>query len=318
MKEARSARRGRREVARALALCAALAAASPLAGCVVVGWSAPSGGPESSDVRGDSAFPAALEFVPIESEGEAMNGIVYVAPGPGPHPVAVLLHGFPGNERNLDLGQALRRAGWTVLFFHYRGAWGSGGDFSFTHVLEDAAAAVRAARAPAFASKHRADPERVALVGHSMGGFAALHTGAELPEVDCVVSIAGANLGAAGAGAAADPALAAGLARAFDAWRAPLRGTTGDALVAELAASPARFDVVVRAPALARKPVLLVAGTRDTDTPPAQHHVPLANALRAAGAARFDEWVIDADHAFSDHRIALARAVTGWLAEDCR
>ena len=57
---------------------------------------------------------------------------------PGEDPV-LLLHGFPGNERNLDLAQALRRAGWTVVFFHYRGAWGSGGDFSFAHVLEDVA-----------------------------------------------------------------------------------------------------------------------------------------------------------------------------------
>ena len=84
------------------------------------------------------------------------------------------------------------------------------------------------------------------------------------------------------------PALAARLAAAFDAWSGPLRGTSGEALVAELAGSAARYDVVPRAPALAAKPVLLVAGTRDAETPPAQHHVPLAQALRAAGAERFD------------------------------
>ena len=43
----------------------------------------------------------------------------------------ILLHGFPGNERNLDLAQAIRRSGWNAVFFHYRGAWGSGGVFSF-------------------------------------------------------------------------------------------------------------------------------------------------------------------------------------------
>jgi len=37
----------------------------------------------------------------------------------------VLLHGYPGNERNLDLAQARRRDGWDIVFFHYRGAWGS-------------------------------------------------------------------------------------------------------------------------------------------------------------------------------------------------
>jgi hypothetical protein len=36
------------------------------------------------------------------------------------------LHGFPGNERNFDVAQALRRAGYAALVFHYRGSWGVG------------------------------------------------------------------------------------------------------------------------------------------------------------------------------------------------
>jgi hypothetical protein len=66
-----------------------------------------------------------------------MFGLIYEAPGVGPHPTALVLHGFPGNERNLDLAQAIRRAGWNAVFFHYRGAWGSEGSFGFVHVLED-------------------------------------------------------------------------------------------------------------------------------------------------------------------------------------
>jgi pimeloyl-ACP methyl ester carboxylesterase len=56
-----------------------------------------------------------------------MNALFYLAGGPGPHPTIVLLHGFPGNEQNLDLAQSIRRAGWNVLTLHYRGAWGSPG-----------------------------------------------------------------------------------------------------------------------------------------------------------------------------------------------
>jgi pimeloyl-ACP methyl ester carboxylesterase len=62
-----------------------------------------------------------------------MNALVYVAAGAGPHPAVILLHGFPGNERNLDLAQDMRRAGWDVLYFNYRGSWGTLGDFSFAH-----------------------------------------------------------------------------------------------------------------------------------------------------------------------------------------
>ena len=40
--------------------------------------------------------------------------VLYTAGGEGPHPTVLLLHGIPGCERNLDLAQALRRAGRSV------------------------------------------------------------------------------------------------------------------------------------------------------------------------------------------------------------
>jgi len=262
--------------------------------------------------------PPRLVEARIRSHGDAMNAIVYAAGGAGPHPVALLLHGFPGNERNLDLGQAVRRAGWSVVFFHYRGAWGSEGEFSFAHVLEDVASAVAWTRDPANAAALGGDPTRIALIGHSMGGFAALHAGARLQAVDCVVSIAGANLASRGYAARADPTIARAIAAQLEAWSAPLAGTSGAALSEEVIAAGTAFDVLTRVPELARKPLLLVAGSRDETTPPAEHHAPLVAALEARGAQALRHVVLDADHAFSQRRIELARAVTGFLAEACR
>ncbi len=45
----------------------------------------------------------------IPSHGLEINGLFYLAGGGGRHPTFVLLHGFPGNEQNLDLAQAIRR-----------------------------------------------------------------------------------------------------------------------------------------------------------------------------------------------------------------
>jgi dipeptidyl aminopeptidase/acylaminoacyl peptidase len=263
----------------------------------------------------DPEYPAALLGTPLRSRGALMNGIAYLAAGAGPHPTVILLHGYPGEERNLDLAQAIRRSGWNVLFFHYRGAWGSEGSFSFGGALEDVGAAVALVSSPEFAASHRADPERVALVGHSMGGFLALTAGAELAAVDCVTSLAGANLGLM---RAPDPAAAHSAAARLDAMSGPIAGTTGAQLVAEIAAGGERFDTRRRAATLARKPVLLVAGARDRVTPPELHHEPLVAALREAGAAQLRALTLDADHAFSPARIALARAVVGWLADACR
>ena len=261
-------------------------------------------------------FPAAMMGTPVEGrDGSVMNGISYLAAGAGPHPTAILLHGYPGEERNLDLAQAVRRSGWNVLFFHYRGAWGSQGSFSFANALEDVGSAVGLAGSTDFVRTRRADAGRIALIGHSMGGFLALTAGATDERVACIASIAGANLGAM---RAPDAAAAEAAARRLDGMSGPIAGTSGAELVAEIAAAGDRYDTRRLAPELASKPVLLVAGKRDRVTPPERHHAPLAEALRAAGAAQLRTSILDADHAFSPARIALARTVVNWLAESCR
>src|ERR1700733_15655713 len=63
----------------------------------------------------DRSSPAVMQSFQIPSHGAMLNALVYVAAGSGRHPAVVLLHGFPGNERNLDLAQDICRAGWGVL-----------------------------------------------------------------------------------------------------------------------------------------------------------------------------------------------------------
>ncbi len=275
--------------------------------------------PASADpVPFDLVDPPVISELSFTVEGANLNAIVYEAQGAGPHPTVVLLHGFPGNERNLDLAQAIRRAGWNVVFFHYRGAFGSGGEFSFLHVIEDVHAVVAAIAEPEFAKAHRVDPTRLALIGHSMGGFAALVAGAELPEIDCVASLSGANLGGLGRGLGDDPERAAGFAEMFDGWSGPIKGRGGRILVEEIIDNAERFDTQSHATDLAQKKLLLVAGKRDVITPLALHHDPLIEALRDVDVKSLETFVFEqADHGYSGQRIGLARLVTGWLLSDC-
>jgi hypothetical protein len=46
-------------------------------------------------------------------------------------------------------------------------------------------------------------------------------------------------------------------------------------------------------------------------------HAPLDSALRASGARGWRSRVIDDDHGFSAHRVALARTIIAWLGDDC-
>jgi pimeloyl-ACP methyl ester carboxylesterase len=253
--------------------------------------------------------------IAFPSAGERLNGLLYIAPGPGPHPTLLLLHGNPGNERNLDLAQVLRRAGYTVLFFDYRGNWGSGGTFSRTHALEDVHAALNWVRSDTTASQYRIDASRVALVGHSMGGWLALMAAAADPTVACVGTLDSRNVGAYGRLLQRDSSAASALVVANDwltAPGAPYRVEGGGAgLVAEMKANAERWDVTAHARALSDRPILVVGSTFRADQDA------LAAALREAGARRLTAFTWSTDHSFSDRRVALARAVLDWLKSSC-
>src|SRR5689334_8371046 len=105
---------------------------------------------------------ASTPSVAITSGAELLTGVLHLPPGPGPHPVVVLLHGCPGNERNFHLAHALRRAGYAALVFHYRGSWGVGGSYSWHNLLDDAANVVAWVRSN---SDHPLDARRLALAG---------------------------------------------------------------------------------------------------------------------------------------------------------
>lgn len=257
--------------------------------------------------------PASTPAVSFTSDGETLPGVLHLPAGPGPHPLVVVLHGFPGNERNFDLAQALRRAGYAALVFHYRGSWGTGGSWSWSNVLDDAARVATAVRADGFRAAHRLDTRHLALVGHSLGGFAALMTAAADPAVTAVVSVAGANLGAFAAASRANPAVRAEYVEAWGEELLPLRGTSGEALVAEMEAAGEPWNLAHLAPRLADRPVLLIGTSRDPVTPARQHHEPLVAAYRAHPVRDLEHRIFPTDHALSDHRVALARAVVDFL-----
>ncbi len=272
--------------------------------------------PVSEDVpRGDP--PAALWEGAFESDGERLNAIVYQAAGPGPHPVAILLHGFPGNERNLDLAQVMRRGGWTVVFFHYRGAWGSDGAFSFSNAVADVHAVIASVREPTWAASQRIDPDRIALVGHSMGGFLALLAGAENDGVSCIASLAGANLGANARLATTEP-VRAQMASTLDEWMSGrIAGTTGAELIDDLVAAGPRMDLSNHVTSLSRRGVLLLAATEDETVPMESLYLPLGEALSSAGAPDLSLRTLVDDHSFSNQRIALSRELWSFLETVC-
>lgn len=262
----------------------------------------------------DEAFPPSTVELDFLSYGKRLNGHIYLADGPGPHPTFVLLHGFPGNERNLDLAQGLRRNGFNVLFFHYRGAWGSEGEYSFTHVIEDVASATNMLRDRA--DELRVDPDKILLVGHSMGGFAALHGAARDETVQCVAGLAAANLGRRAALYENDPDAKVGFSAYSDNLQM-LAGFNGKKGVAEINANAQAFSVPGLASKLSGKSVLLIAGEGDKVLPVETVHLPMVTAFEAEPGIALTAKVLPGDHSFSWTRIKLIDDVVDW-AKTCR
>jgi uncharacterized protein len=263
----------------------------------------------STDPAPDKAYPAAIETFQIPSHGAMLNALAYLAEGAGPHPVVLLLHGFPGNEKNLDLAQAIRRDGWDVVYFDYRGSWGSPGDFSFTHSIEDTQAAVAYLRDAANAKKLRSDSASIVLIGHSMGGFMARYVGAQDPAIKAVGLISAADMGVdkvqslkPGQEKEATASLAAHLAAE---GMAPLAGCTPESLAKEIVANAAAWNTVGLAPKLAGRPVLVI--TSDDGLAPSNDA--FVAALHKAGATDITTVHLATDHSYSDQRIALEKAV---------
>lgn len=256
---------------------------------------------------------ASMQSFQIPSHGGLLNAFVYVAAGPGPHPTVVLLHGFPGNERNLDLAQDIRRAGWDVLYFDYRGSWGSPGEFSFSHGIEDTAAAIDYVRSAQMARILRLDPSRIVLIGHSMGGFMAVQAAAADGGILGVALISAADFGGRiGPPLSKDrePGTIKALSAAYDRdGMEPLSGCTAEGLAHEMIANAAQWSFMGKINALKTRPLLVVT----SEDAYARGDQAFASALRHAGNDRVATLHLPTDHVYSDQRGPLSGAVLRWL-----
>jgi pimeloyl-ACP methyl ester carboxylesterase len=267
----------------------------------------------------DTAHPAGIVELSIPSHGARLPGHMYLASGAGPHPTLVLLHGFPGNEKNLDLAQALRRFGFNVLFFHYRGAWGAQGSYRLSQLPEDALAVLDWLREPQRARELRIDTSALGVLGHSLGGYTALAAAARDDELRCAIALSPANPGLWKAGLAQQGSDTRERLLPYADSLYMLRGFSGAALIEDLEGlAPEALDTTLMAPGIGDTALLLVVGAEDDVTPAESMFEPVVAAYRAHGGIDLQARIISGDHSFSWSRMTLARTVLAWADDHCR
>ena len=269
-----------------------------------------------SHAKSDNEYAASTTELTFNSHGKRLSGFIYIAKGQGPHPTVLLLHGYPGNEKNLDAAQVFRRKGWNVVFFHYRGAWGSEGEFSFRNSEQDVQAVLQYLTNKNNAQKLRIDSKLISTVGHSMGGHMAIAGILDNPTVKCSVAWDGANLGAKSVGFINDP-------NTTIAWKEysdslfMLNGWSGDKAVQETKIFANELDLTKRAKNINGRSVLLI-GANTIVIPYELHIAPLLKALKATKNSDITYKLIEDDHSFSSHREELINTTLSFLTANCK
>ena len=261
---------------------------------------------------GNCAHRPDMHGILIPGKRGRLLSVLYTAAGEGVHPTVLLLHGIPGCERNFDLAQSLRRAGFHVMTFHYSGSWGSDGSYSLANDLEDTNTVLDFVLQD---RKYGFDKQHIYAVGHSLGGFVCGQLSAHRHEIKGAVLLMPCDIGRLPLIAQEDPASWQTIQEVLEDSAQWLSGTSGEALLREALDRSADFRLESAAEALAQKPVLCIGGTLDIYTPPVLHCEPLAHAVQEAGGTSIQTVSYPTDHFFADYRLTVVESVTTFLKE---
>lgn len=125
-----------------------------------------------------------------DSDGLTITGLINIPDGEGPFPVAILNHGYivpnvyrPGMD-TWRMAEDLVYAGYLVLMPDYRNYWQSDvgpNDFRTGYAIDIMNLISQSRSLP------QADPQRIGIIGHSMGGEISMWPMVISKEVDAIV-----------------------------------------------------------------------------------------------------------------------------------
>jgi len=254
------------------------------------------------DITWDNSSPAGLRELAIPSGNSLMQGFIYKANGAQKHPTLLLLHGFPGNERNLDLAQVVRAHGWNVIYFNYRGSWSSQGQFSFKNCVEDAVNVVRFCKK--YQDSLQIDTSNIVLFGHSMGGWVCLKALQKLPNVKKGFALSTWNIYGDFKNIKTEQQIINKVK--LEGGEIFVLNTPTKAIFGTVVNEPDYFNLANDARALSDKQIIMLDEHSNNKE--------IAGAIKSSNKAYFDYDVWHTDHPFTNKRVSLINKVLEFLA----
>jgi alpha/beta superfamily hydrolase len=240
-----------------------------------------------------------VERLIFKSAGDKLIGAIHKPSEMKELPHAVLvLHGFPGMAPILnDIVSSLCQSGFAPMAFHYRGCWGSGGDYSFLGALRDTQKAL-----DLLVDRGDLDITNLSIIGHSFGGLIAMLMTTKNDIVKNVAALCPvANMKAELTSHRAKTILKKGLpfVSGFPMSKAAVEWET----------LSKQYDPIFYVEKIAPRPFLLIHGDKDDIIP--------LNCSKVLFSKAFDpkkmSIVNDADHIFAGNHKKTIELIINWL-----
>src|SRR5690242_7880809 len=255
------------------------------------------------DISWDKASPAGMTELFIPSGSSLLAGFIYTANGSQKHPTLLLLHGYPGNERNLDIAQVVRAHGWNAIYFDYRGSWGSQGKFSFKNCVEDVVNVV------AFCNKYqdslKIDTSNIVIFAHSMGGWVCLKAIQQILQIKKAFVLSAWDIPNQYKRVLNEKEMMALANNPDTNSKYFVLNATLKEIFNPVFKNPDYFNLALDGKALAEKEIIMLDESNRN-----QH---IAGALKSTNKSYFDYEVWETDHSFTNKRISLIKKVLTFL-----
>jgi len=266
------------------------------------------------------SFAQSVEVTPmsvnIPCEDHIIKGLFYPGNKNAGTYTAILLHGFPSDLGDLfGLGESLSSAGIHALTFTYSGILPSEGINTYAGAFKDIRAAILFLGQSEIMRRYNIDTSRIILIGHCYGGSMALNYAVRNPNIRRVIALEPSEPGEFSRQYLNNKKLAAVMDSVFDAQMQP-NGTVnfrGKEDLIEQVLDPIQYDLVLNAPKIADRDILLVTGWDDPITMTEGHHIPFYRALKKAGAIQVKFVAFQTNHGFKNVQTEMTTEVIQWI-----